>query len=100
MISRREKEETIVSLYNKIAGRNIKVLPREKRIEEALAVFEPEDFKNTFLWAKHNEWCKERNILRTRIGWLCSYNVVAEHSDYKEPKEETAWTIVRNSTKH
>lgn len=82
------KEREVVAEYNKIAGRKIKVLPREKRIKEALETFDVEDFRNTFLWAKHDEWCRDQNILKTRVGWLCSYDVVAQHSDFEEPSEE------------
>ena len=93
-----DKREAIVALYNQVSGRGIKVLPREKRIEDAIRAFEPEDFYRTFLWAKHNNWCKKNNILMERIGWLCSYNCVAEHCDFKPPKGEHQWTI-RSSTK-
>lgn len=87
------KEQQVVAAYNEVAGRKIKVLPKEVRIKEALKVFDVEDFRNTFLWAKNDEWCKANNILKERVGWLCSYDVVAQHSDYEEPeeKESDAW---------
>ena len=69
-----DKREAIVALYNQVSGRGIKVLPRD------------------------NNWCKENNILMERIGWLCSYNCVAEHCDFRPPKGEHQWTI-RSSTK-
>lgn len=86
-----EKERHVVTAYNEISGRNIRVLPKEKRIELALATFTVDEFRNTFLWAKNDPWCKENNILGTRVAWLCSYNLVAEHSDYEEPKGEDSW---------
>lgn len=84
-------ESDIVKVYNELAGRNIKVLPREKRVKEALEAFDVEDFRNTFLWAQHDEWCKSADILKTRIGWICSYDVVAQHSDFQPPEEEAPW---------
>lgn len=89
------KEQAIIQAYNQVAGRNIKALPREKRIKEAMEVFDVDDFRNTFLWAYHDEWCKERDILRTRVGWLCSYDVVAQHSDFEPPekKEDESWVM-------
>lgn len=89
------KEQEVVDAYNQIANRRLKVLPKEVRIREALKTFDVEDFRNTFLWAKHDEWCKERDILRTRVGWLCSYDVVAQHLDFQEPeeKDDESWTM-------
>lgn len=86
------KEQKVVQAYNEVSGRNIKVLPKEKRIKEALNMFDVDDFRNTFLWAKHDSWCVQQNILKTRVGWLCSYDVVAQHSDFQEPdKDAEAW---------
>ena len=85
------KQKAIVAAYNEIAGRNLKALPREVRIREALKVFDVEDFRNTFLWAKHDPWCVANDILRTRPAWLCSYDTVASHSDFVEPEKEEAW---------
>lgn len=87
-MSQKSKAEGIISEYNKVSGRRIKALPREKRITEAIETFDVEDFRNTFLWAKNDPWCKENNILNERVGWLCSYDIVAQHSDYSEPTLE------------
>lgn len=85
-------EKQVVRAYNDIAGRNIKVLPREARIADALDSFELEDFIATFKWAQHDPWCVSNNILKTRPGWLTSYDVVAQHSDFEEPKGAESWT--------
>lgn len=85
------KEKKVIAEYNKIAGRNVKALPKQKRVKEALATFDVEDFRNTFLWAKYDPWCITNDILKTRVAWLCSFDVVAEHSDFEEPKEQESW---------
>ena len=87
----KEKEQAVVAAYNKASGRKLKVLPKQKRISEAISVFDVEDYANTFEWAKYDPWCKQHNILMTRPAWLCSYDVVAEHSDFEPPKEEESW---------
>lgn len=99
-----KKEEDVIKLYNEMAGRQIKFLPREKRVSDALKVFSLDDYKRVFQWAQDDEWCKANDIFKTRVGWICSFNVMAEHSDYERPaekaKEGGSWTLTNlNSTK-
>lgn len=92
-----QKEQAVVELYNKMTGRKIKHLPAESRVIDALDAFDIEDFERTFMWAQDDYWCKTNNIFKTRVGWVCSYNVVAEHSDYERPEQNKigggSWTL-------
>lgn len=90
----REKMLQVVSAYNMIADRRLKVLPMEARVMQALRDFDVEDFIATFEWARYDEWCVKNNILKTRVGWLCSHSVVAEHCDFVPPskrQQEQSW---------
>ena len=92
-----EKERQVVAAYNEASGRAIKFLPDEKRVRAALEAFDLEDFKRVFDWAQDDRWCVENDILKTRVGYMCSYNVLAEHSDYVRPDNKAiggeSWTL-------
>ena len=86
-----KKEDLVVVAYNEISGRKIRVLPSEVRVRKALQTFTVDEFRNTFLWALNDPWCAQNNILKERVAWVCSYDVVAQHSDYEPPKSAESW---------